>query len=160
MTTTDGAGRYDVSFPGNTTATVAAGHDGYERTFQSAQVVPNVATITTNLRLHRIIRLTAGDSMAVNLRSDLTCGLEDEWICKTLRVAAMADGRLTLAVTADEPLRPGIGVASVTWPSIPEYPCCGAEVQLSVRAGDEVVVDVMLPWTFQEGVVTLRTSVH
>ena len=162
VTATDSAGRYDVTFVGNLTATVQAERDGYERTLQYADVVVNAVTVTKNLRLRRVIRIMAGDSRSLVLApDDPACGFDDEWICRTIRVTATRAGTLALDVTADDGnLRPALGIGSIAWPTIPPYPCCPRQSTQAVAGGDEVIANIMLPWTSLGGVVTLRSSLQ
>jgi hypothetical protein len=160
-TTTDVAGRYDVSFMGNTDASVIAEHVDYERTIQFAGVAAGAATVTKNLRLYHVIRIAGGDSVPVVIRNDSSCGLEDEWICRIVRVDAPRAGAMTIEAVVDDPsLHPSIGLGSVAWPSIPQYPCCPASARVPVKPGDQVIADVMLPWTSAAGVILLRSSIE
>jgi hypothetical protein len=159
---TDSSGRYALTFVGvASTANLAVVHDGYERSSVGI-VLPVAGTVTANIVLRRILRIAAGDALAVSVDGKTLCGLEDEWICRTVRVAVTTAGAstLTLQVTAAG-LQPAVGVASPAHPTVVlPYPCCGTQVQTAVSGGDELIVDVMLPWTSHTGVVTLRTSLQ
>jgi Carboxypeptidase regulatory-like domain len=157
----DANGRYIVTFLGNMAAAVAARRDGFERAYVSAGVTVGATEVRTDITMYSVLRITAGESLRVLVPAASVCGLEDEFLCRTVRVVAPSTGTLLLSVTAESAsTRAGIGLTSVAWPRIPRYPCCGAEVRQTVSAGDEIVTAVMIPWTMPPGAVRLETSIQ
>jgi hypothetical protein len=75
--------------------------------------------------------------------------LDDEWVCRTVRIAAPRAGTLSVTLVAHSPQdqtglevyesRPG-GVRL-------RRGCCSAEVSMDVDAGTEVVANLLVWWT-------------
>ena len=106
-----------------------------------------------SVRLYRITRITAGDSMVVTVAPDDTLcvnnvqdtlGLGQDYVCRSVRVVAPSDGVMTLeAISTLGGARPGLEVETVGAPV-----CCsermGNPTSIQVTAGTEVIVNVEL----------------
>lgn len=143
---TDASGGYAITFSSNPwmstngrgaarAEVVAAGYDWYWRT-----VVASSSPIVESFRLHRIKRITAGDSIVVSVTPENGECLG--WLygpCGRVSVAALADGRLTIE-----------GDLMEEHASLPELQVCcvsgneryGNPVTIPVTAGTEVDVEV------------------
>jgi hypothetical protein len=155
----DTNGRYVVSFLGNTAAAVAAQRDGFERAYVSAGVTVGATEVRADIAMSPVLRITAGESLRVVVPARPACGLEEEYVCRPVRVVAPIAGTVVLRVSAESAsTRAGIGLTSIAWPRIPRYPCCGGELRQTVSAGEEIVAAVMIPWTMPTGVVRVETS--
>jgi len=94
--------------------------------------------VTRNLRLHEILRISAGESVELPIElDDPACeDFLDEWWCRRVRVVSQGAGLLRMTVSADTVdhafviAGPGIGV--------------GPNVRVPVAAGSETIVDVLL----------------
>ena len=160
-TTTDASGRYIVTFDGNATAAVAAERDGFERAYQSAAVTVGATQVRSDITVHQVLRITAGESLCVVVPAGPVCGLEGEFLCRPVRVVAPTAGTLLLSVTAETASsQPGIGLTSVKYPQIPQYPCCNATIRRTVSAGDEIVAAVTIPWTMPPAAILLQTGIQ
>jgi hypothetical protein len=163
ITVSDASGAYDLFFTGNSTAQITAQRSGYEPLKPSAFVPPGAVTITTNLRLNRLIHLSAGESVRLSVGpGDAMCGVEDIWVCRTVRVTAPRTGTMLLEAMADDANHgPLIEILSPTWPSMaPQYLCCSDRMSIAVTTGDLIVADIMLAWTSPRSAITLRTSMQ
>jgi hypothetical protein len=147
-TTTDGSGNYSL------TGLLDAGRNG-DFTFVSANNYASdyryIRGASQSVRLYRITRITAGDSMVVTIAPDDTLcvnnvqdtlGLGQDYVCRSVRVVAPADGIMTLeALSTQAGARPGLEVETVG-----VSPCCsermGNPVSIPVTAGTEVVANV------------------
>ena len=164
---TDASGGYTIGFTSNpwtigTSGTrgaaraeiVAEGYDEYWRT-----VVATSSHLVENFRLHRIKRITPGDSIVLSVTSDN--GDCHGWLygpCGRVRVAAPANGNLRVeAVPTQE---------GATLPQLEV--CCAAgnehggnPVTLPVTAGTEVQVEIGQPpgFTTSESII-VKTSLE
>lgn len=147
-TTTDGSGNYSL------TGLLDAGRNG-DFTYVSANNYASdyryIRGASQSVRLYRITRITAGDSMVVTVAPDDTLcvnnvqdtlGLGQDYVCRSVRVVAPADGIMTLeALSTQAGARPGLEVETVG-----VSPCCsermGNPVSIPVTAGTEVVANV------------------
>jgi hypothetical protein len=154
--TGDAGGAFDVHV-----APYAVGLDvvlekpGYERTahFIAAGVG---AEVQHNLVLPAILKVPAGNSIRLSLNpDDPSCGFDDQFLCRTVRVSSPSNGTLKLEVVADRAdARLGISLASEAFPSL------GAtRLSREVTAGSETAVNVLMWWTAsQPESFTLMTS--
>lgn len=150
-TVIDATGHYQIDIPAGQYFIGRAETDGYESSFRGAyfEAGPDVL----NFRVFRTLRVTAGDSAHVAITSDGSiCGFDDEWLCRTVHVSSTNAGILRLSVVGDDPSM----LASVTT-NQHYYPLNAA---LPVVAGQDVDVQVLLPWSGPGGGVTLLTSVQ
>jgi hypothetical protein len=104
-TVTDWRGSYNVDFDATHTAPnvffayVKAESPGHESFFDylpgpDAQSI----SITKNLHLYRLKRISAGESTVVTVvPGDTNCGYDDELTCRTVRVVVPTDGLLTMS---------------------------------------------------------------
>jgi hypothetical protein len=166
VTTTDAAGTYRVEFDGMRDAVGGAGgavvelpgHETYYR-----YLGPGVPQdIVQNIHLYRIKHIRPGEPVSLIVRPDDTaCGFDDEWVCRRVRVIAPHDGRLTVTLVSQNPQdRTGLEVYEGPPPGrFNSNRCCSSEVSLSVRAGVEVIVNVLVWWSTKTShSFTLETS--
>jgi hypothetical protein len=144
---TDASGGYSIAFTSNPWMSdtigrgaaraeiVAEGYDWYWRT-----VVGSSSHLVENFRIHRIKRVTAGDSIVLSVTPDIgDCTGWQYPPCGRLRVTASAGGNLTIEAIPTQ--------ASAGLPSIEVCCASGSEVYgnpvtLPVTAGSEVWVEV------------------
>ena len=162
-TTTDSSGNFSVTGSLDTT---------YNVTFVSANnyeedVRRYIGAKPQNFHLHRIERITAGDSTSVTVAPvDTLCGnnLQDDatssgYVCRSVRVVAPSNGVMTLeAVSTQGGAHPPLEVETVG-----VSPCCsermGNPTSIQVTAGTEVVVNVeMVLGSTTSQSFTLNTS--
>ena len=115
LATSDAAGMYRVAFtavPGGYAGSVAFarttkdGHEADNRWFRgNGQGAPG----TLDFQLYRVRHITAGESLAVTIApSDSLCfnnlhdspGVGPDYVCRTVRVVALAEGVLTVGATS------------------------------------------------------------
>jgi hypothetical protein len=145
---TDASGRYAIGFTSNPwmdgptgnrgAARAEVASDGYEQYWRT--VVAASPPLIENFRLHRLNRIRAGDSFVLSVAPDN--GGCTGWLsapCGRLRVAAPADGNLTVEAV---PLQMPAGLPQI-------QACCasgderyGNPVTLPVTAGTEIWVEV------------------
>jgi hypothetical protein len=108
-----------------------------------------------NVHLHRIKRITAGDSTVVTVApNDTLCvnnvqdspGLGQDYVCRSVRVVAPNDGIMTLeAISTQGGAHPPLEVETVGAPI-----CCserlGNPTSIQVTAGTEVLANVEIIW--------------
>jgi len=103
-----------------------------------------------NLHLYRIQRIRPGERVSLIVRpNDTACGLDDEWVCRTVRVTAPQDGMLKVALASHTPVdRTGLEVYDGPFPGPSRVRhCCAPEVSVRVTAGAEVFANVLVWWT-------------
>jgi hypothetical protein len=167
-TTTDSSGNYSVTgtlvFGKYSYTSVAA--NGYASDFRY------IRAFSQNVRLHRIERITAGDSKDVTVVPDDTLcvnNMQDApgwgpaagqgYVCRSVRVVAPGDGVMTLeAVSTQSGAHPPLEVETVGATT-----CCseriGNPTSIQVTAGNEVVANVeMVSSSTTRQSFTLRTS--
>jgi len=88
-----------------------------------------------------VVTVAPDDTLCVNNVQD-TLGLGQDYVCRSVRVVAPADGIMTLeALSTQAGARPGLEVETVG-----VSPCCsermGNPVSIPVSAGTEVVANV------------------
>lgn len=145
---TDASGGYTIAFTSNPymngtngsrgaarAEVVAEGYEWYWRT-----VLATIPRVTENFRLHRITRVTAGDSILLAVTPDN--GLCTGWLsgpCGRLRVAAPADGNLTIEAV---PTQVPAGLPQIEACCLSGNERYGNPITLPVTAGAEVWVEV------------------
>jgi len=145
---TDGSGGYTIGFTSNPymngtsgsrgaarAEVVAEGYEWYWRT-----VVATIPRLVENFRLHRIKRVSAGDSIVLSVTPDN--GQCIGWLygpCGRLRVAAPADGNLTVEAIPTQ--LPG-GFPQIQVCCLSGNEVYGNPVTLRVTAGSEMWVEV------------------
>jgi hypothetical protein len=155
--TSDAAGSFDVTvdpFVGG--LGVGLEKPGYERAWRFVAVRTG-AEVVQNLRLHPPLRVAAGDSLPLSIRpDDPTCGFDDEFLCRTVRIAAATAGRLTVEIVPDR-AEPKLALAR----SGDLFPRpIASRLSLEVTPNSETPVDVVLWWDTAVPVpFTLKTSV-
>jgi hypothetical protein len=148
--TSDESGKYSVtgSLDGGSGITYVSAA-GYESDYRF------ISGVTMDFRLHRIERISAGESKLVTVApGDSLCvnnvqdfpGLGESYLCRSLRVLASSDGILTIEVVSPESgEHPQVEVETVNAPL-----CCHERIEnptsLHVAAGIEVRVSVEIPW--------------
>ena len=145
-TQSDADGRYRVfDLPiGYGAAGVDVDKDGFERSLLSI-VLGTASGQERDLRLHRILRITANESAEVRIRSDDPICIdpsEFEYPCRRVRVVSTSPGRLFVSpVDTFDP----VAATSVVLAS-PGHPdgTSGGTLSFDVVAGTETVVDVRL----------------
>jgi hypothetical protein len=145
---TDASGGYTIGFTSNPymngtsgsrgaarAEVVAEGYEWYWRT-----VLATFPRLVENFRLHRIQRVTAGDSSVLFVTPDN--GECTGWLagpCGRLRVAAIADGNLTIEAV---PTQVPAGLPQIEACCVSGNERYGNPVTLPVTAGAEVWVEV------------------
>lgn len=149
-TVSDADGAYALSLPlRQTTVSVTVEMAGFEPSRTSVFLSLNNATVDVrrDLRLHRIVRVSAGASVELSIRSDdpLCTSVRDEfdWPCRRLRVLSEFAGLLTVVHTHDG-ATPGLGPAiQMQVPTLPHgFPTSALSV--FVAAGSETIVEFLL----------------
>jgi len=145
---TDQAGAYRMAFHSrDLTHGFNVSRDGYETsTFHiAARGLPEV---TRDLRLHRIWRVTAGDSVSVPIDSeDPLCGLDD-YQCRTIRVVQRSGTMVRISVQG-----PNVGLrrAGVDLHS------ASSTITMPLAAGEEVSIDIVT-WNQLPVTTTVTTA--
>jgi hypothetical protein len=154
----DAAGSFDV-----TVDTWISGLDvvmekpGYERSGRWISVGA-AGEVVHDLRLHRIVRVAAGDSLRLSIRpDDPTCGFDFEFLCRTVRITAASAGRLTAQVVPDRAgTQLGLALSSDFIPRLSTSP-----LSMEVTAFSETSVNVLAWWQqADEQPFTLITSLN
>jgi hypothetical protein len=143
-TVADAAGAYAVMIDRRNTSELYVEKEGFEpsRLFVFPPITADAAEVTTNLRLHEILRITAGQSLGLSVvEGDSACsytfGLED-WGCRRIRVVSPVAGQLTVEATRT-------GLSSyfiITLPGAQND--TGPHFRATVAAGSETILDVLL----------------
>ena len=150
---TDARGFYEAQFEAMRDAVGGVGNavaeqSGYEtHAHYLGPAVPQ--EITQNFHLYRIRRITPGESVALVVRpDDPSCGFDDEWVCRRVRIVAARAGTLTIILTSQNPQdQTGLEVTESVPPGVPFRPkCCSPEVSVKVDAGAEMVANVLVWW--------------
>lgn len=163
---TDASGGYVIGFTSNPWTIGTSGRgaaraevvaEGFEPHWWRT-VLATIPHLVENFRLHRIKRITAGDSIVLSVTPDNGECLG--WLvgpCGRVRVEALADGNLTVEAIPT-PLPAGLPQVEVCCASGNEYH--GNPVTLPVTAGTEVWVEVGQPTGFatSESVI-VKTSI-
>jgi Carboxypeptidase regulatory-like domain len=147
--TTDTAGRYSVAgfldF-GNSSFTYVSANN-YESDYRF------IRGTTQNVRLNRVVRITAGDSIPVTIApGDTLCvnnsqdepGSGPDYVCRSVRVVAPRDGVVRVeAVSTDGAARPPLELEIVG-----ANTCCSLENPRAVwvAAGTELIASVEMPF--------------
>jgi hypothetical protein len=147
-TISDGAGRYSlsISYPSRP-IWVHAEKEGFDGSLLSVWVDDSVREATRDLRLYRIVRITAGDSVELSLGPDgPLCGFEDQlgdWTyCRRVRIVAPRSGELRgEAVRGNDPFGFALRV------SVPDQPIREfmESFRVAVTGGSETIVEVLGP---------------
>jgi hypothetical protein len=147
---TEASGEYRIAFTSNPYMIGTSGRgaaraevvaDGYEWYWRN--VLATSPRLVEHFRLHRITRLTAGESTLLSVTPDN--GECQGWLvgpCGRVRVAALADGNLTIEAVPTQ-LPSGLPQLEVCCVSGNEQ--YGNPVSLRVTAGTEVHVEVGQP---------------
>jgi hypothetical protein len=100
-------------------------------------------------------RVAAGDSLLSIRPDDPTCGFDDEFLRRTVRITATAAGRLTAEIVPDR-VEPQLALA-VSGHLFPRP--TASRLSLEVSANSETRVDVVVWWESAVQVpFTLKTS--
>ena len=120
--------------------------------------IPSAPDVVINLRLHRIRRIAAGESVALTvLPDDPGWGDEWEWVARRVRIAIPASGTLTVSLSTEGGVgRTGLEVFIASEDS--SVRCCTPDVLLPVVAGQEVVALVLAATGTGAHAFTLNTS--
>jgi len=154
--TTNGSGSYDVTVdPWIGGVSVDLRKPGYEPITHFVQVGFGEEA-TRNLRFYPILRVVPGQSLRLSVGAgDPICGLDWEFVCRTIRVTSAARGTLTVeAIPERDGVQLGLAMATEFWPRLNT-----SVLSFPVTAGEERTVNVLLWWatTATEG-FSLRTS--
>ena len=156
-TTTAADGTYSFIFENAArqfdVASVQVEKAGYEPV---KRVVAPASVVLQTVRIHPITTIALGDARILVTPEDAFCGLEDEWLCRTVWVVAPGDGFLTVDVIAVNPgTRPAVDLNRTF-----AFPYAATR-SIPVNAGARVRVDVFgLYWqaTVSEA-FTVRTTI-
>ena len=137
--TTDAQGVYTTMLQGGKEMDAIASKTGFEET--DRYVGRGGPNLTQNFRLHRIVRLSRGESTHVVVDStDGMTGLNWEWVARTVRVTPPAGGAIVLEAVPDNP-----GVAACVDVQSLVHRC--PQSRVTVASGSDIAVDVLLEWT-------------
>jgi len=140
-TVADTAGAYALTIEKQEMVEVDVQKDGFELS-RLLVWLPGAAPgseVTRNLRLHGILRISAGESVELSIaEDDSICYDLEGWPCRRVRVVSPVAGQLTLEVPP-ESVRP---YALIELPGPPYYDI-RSFFRLTVAAGSETIVDVM-----------------
>ena len=158
-TIADAAGAYAVMIERLDSVEAYVAQEGFEpsRLFVFPLTSSGAAEVTKNLRLHEILRITAGQSLGLSVvEGDSACsytfGLE-EWGCRRIRVISPVAGQLTVEVTPT-------GVSSYFIIKLPNAQNdTGPYFRAAVAAGSETTLDVLLVGGFNQS-TTLTTRIE
>ena len=154
--TSDAAGSFDVTVePFVFGLGVGLEKPGYERAWHFVSVRTG-GEVVKNLRLHPPLRVAAGDSLPLSIRpDDPTCGFDDEFLCRTVRITAATAGVLTAEIVPDR-AEPKLALAR----SGDLFPRpTASRLSLEVTPNSETRVDVVVWWETAVPVpFTLKTS--
>ena len=128
---------------------------GYESDFR--YIVSTTQQVVQNFRLHRIARISAGESVVVTVsEDDAICDNNsqdmhpwgDEFLCRTVRVVAPSDGIMNVEAI---PVQAGASLPGLEVETLYGFGVCCSErmgnpTSLLVTAGVEVMVNVEVPW--------------
>ena len=163
---TDGTGFYRLDFtavpgamhgpPGTNDAIAFGGVFESESEYEGDYhyILGTTHGVSHNFHLHRIKRMTAGESTVVTVAPDDTiCNNNtqdwhpwpEEFVCRSVRVVAPTDGIMTLeALSTEGGARPGLEVETVGGRF--GNPILGNPTSIQVTAGTEVLANVEMPW--------------
>ena len=114
--------------------------DGFEPSRVVVWRVPGYEVTTRNVRLHEILRISAGESVELSItEDDSVCDEMDGWSCRRVRVVAPSAGQLTVEVP-DGSSGPHF---VIRWPGPPYYDY-RSFFRMPVAAGSETILDVIL----------------
>jgi hypothetical protein len=159
-TLTDAGGAYAVDFNAIPDAVGAIGgvltdKVGYEPDDRGF-IKPSGSRTVQDLHIYRIRRIVAGESTHIVVGpDDPHCGVDDEWVCRTVRVASSSSSLMTIELVADSGPTPKSGLEIFE----PSYSCCASRQTISIGPGVERIVHVLMWWqaTASEG-YTVHTS--
>ncbi len=173
---TDGAGRYRIDFiavpgamhgPTGTNDAVALSYvssSGYEGDVR--YILATTQDVSQDVHLHRISRMTAGESTVVTVTpNDTICdnNAQDQhpWspesVCRSVRIVAPSDGVMALeAVAIDSGTHPPLEVEVAT--NGRGCACLANPTSISVTAGTEVKASIEIDWGSPSQSFTLTTS--
>jgi len=156
-TVADAAGAYAVMIDRLDSVSIDVDKEGFEPSWLFASTSSGAAEVTKNLRLHEILRITAGQSLDLSVvEGDSACpyyfGLE-EWLCRRIRVASPVAGQLTVDVGPR-------GASSYFTIKLPDAANdTGPLFRVAVAAGSETILDVLLVGGFNQS-TTLTTRIE
>jgi hypothetical protein len=157
MATTDAAGSFAVTVePWVGGLDVLSEKPGYERS--NRWIAVNAKEVAHDLRLHPIVRVAAGDSLGLSIRpDDPSCGLDLEFLCRTVRIQSPIAGRLRAEVVPDRAgAQIGLALSTEHWPQLTTSP-----LLTEVAAASETSVNVLVWWQQpDEQPFTLITSMN
>ena len=163
-TRTDQAGLYSLAFssvPGaltgpesvraNLVAFVSVWPDDSELNGDFQYVNAVTSEVSKDFTLRRVTRLTDTGNVTVMIQPDSPICVNnaqdfhpwpDEWVCSNIQIVAPATGRLVVTATPTTASGPAPQLLN------PESPFTRgiSSIEYDVRAGDQVIVSVELPW--------------
>jgi hypothetical protein len=121
---------------------------------------------TQDVRLHRLQRIAAGTSTTITVTSDDTLclnniqdtlGLPPDYVCRSIRIVAPADGTIAVEAVSSEGAHPPLEVETVG-----VQPCCsermGNPISIQVKGGTEILVNVEMLAGSSSQSFTVKTS--
>jgi len=153
---TNGSGSYDVTIdPWIGGVSVDLRKPGQEPALHFIQLGFG-EDATRNLRFYPILRVVPGQSLKLSVGTgDPACGLDWEFVCRTVRFTSATKGTVTLEATPErEGVQLGLALTTEFWPKINS-----SVLSVPITPGEERSINVLLWWqtTATEG-FTLRTS--
>ena len=153
-TVADAAGAYAFAIERLDRIVVTVQKDGFEPSRVHFTLVASVAAeVTAHLRLHQIVRISAGESISLATGEDSSVCYDayemDDWTCRKVRVISPSAGQLTIETAIADAQRIRL--------QVPGRMERGAStLRLTVGAGSETTVDVQFLLGASE--TTLYTS--
>ena len=136
---TDSNGVYTAVFHDSNPVEVVASKPGYEASDRYLGF--GHGTVIQDLVLRRVVRLSPGESIRIVVDPrDSLCGLDWEWLCRTVRVTPPAGAQVAIHAVPDDPSGP----VYVDLRSFVHR--CPIQTAI-VRSGTDVAVGLVLDWS-------------
>jgi hypothetical protein len=104
--------------------------------------------------VYRIVTITAGDSIELGIEpGDPPCGLEEEWLCRRVRVRAGSPGTLVADVRSGASAQVTLVIGPISYPYIP-----ATRLTRDIPAPTEIAIDILAWWTIRERVAFMLTT--
>jgi len=159
----DAAGAYTFSIDARSVRVpLVVEKDGFEPSQLAVWLGVNGATgdVTQDLRLHQIVRASAGASVELSIRpNDPLCGVDEvEWLCRRVRVVSPVAGQLLVVpailatdIVAGQSIRLRLAGRPDVFPP--------SALNVAVGAGSETILEILLVGGGDLQPLTLHTNV-
>ena len=157
-TATDLEGNYNLTIQQGAFNVVAT-KDGYERAARGVHTYsdPNALERHEDLRIHRILRLTSGQSASITLEpADSQCGPEQEYACRRIRIVSPAIGSLVVSIASSE-----LRSLSLSRTEVGDYEKMATTLTTPVAANLEMSIYVFASFTITKPIsFTITTALE